>query len=54
MADPQKYREHATHLRIEAALVSDPDVKKQMLTIAGQYERLAASIEARRKDGSPT
>jgi hypothetical protein len=50
MADPQKYREHAAHLRIEAALVNDPDVKNQMLTIAGQYERLATSLESRKKD----
>jgi hypothetical protein len=50
MADPQKYREHATILRFEAALINDLDVKNQMLVIAGQYERLAASLEALKKD----
>jgi hypothetical protein len=50
MADPQKYREHAAALRIEAAIVNDPDVKNQMLVIAGQYERLANSLEARIKE----
>jgi hypothetical protein len=50
MPDPQKYRAQATYLRIEAALVSDPDLKNQMLIIAGQYERLAGSLVARKKD----
>jgi hypothetical protein len=50
MADPQKYREHATHLRFEAALINDPEIRLQMLDIAAQYERLAASVEARMKD----
>src|ERR1700732_2938934 len=46
IADPQKYREHATHLRFEAALINDPEIRLQMLDIAAQYERLAASLEA--------
>jgi hypothetical protein len=50
MADPQKYRENATHLRFEAALIDDHDIRLQMLDIATQYERLAASLEARLKD----
>jgi hypothetical protein len=50
MADPQKYREHAAHLRIEASLVKDEEVRLQMLDIAGQYERLATSLEARIKE----
>ena len=49
MADPQKYREHAVHLRIESSLVNDAEVRLQMLDIAAQYERLAASLEARTK-----
>jgi hypothetical protein len=50
MADPQKYREQAVRLRLEARAVNDSDLRNHMLEIAAQYERLAASIEARKKD----
>jgi hypothetical protein len=50
MADPQKYRLEARRLRLDAEVVNDAEVKNQMLTIAGQYERLAVSLEARTKD----
>jgi hypothetical protein len=49
-ATPQKYREQATRLRREARAVNDADLKRQMLDIAAQYVRLAASLEARMKD----
>jgi hypothetical protein len=50
MADPETYRFEAKRLRMDAAAVHDPDVKNQMLVIAGQYERLATSLEAMAKD----
>jgi hypothetical protein len=46
---PQKYRDEAKRLRLEAAFVASPEVSRQMLDIAGQYDRLAASIELLRK-----
>jgi hypothetical protein len=46
MADPQKYRDEAKRIRADAEAVHDPDVKKQLLTIAGQYERVAVSLDA--------
>jgi hypothetical protein len=50
MADSQKYRDQAKRLRLEARAVNDANLKNQMLDIAAQYERLAASLEARKKD----
>jgi hypothetical protein len=50
MAEPQKYRDDAARLRRETGAVKDPEVRSQILDIAAQYERLAASIEARKKD----
>jgi hypothetical protein len=50
MATPEKYRERAARLRMEARAVNDLDLRNQMLDIAAQYERLAASIEGRKKD----
>jgi hypothetical protein len=50
MPDPQKYRDQANRLRREARAVNDADLKMQMLDIAAQYERLAASLEAREQD----
>jgi hypothetical protein len=49
MATPQKYRDDAARLRLEAAVVKAPEIRRQMLDIAAQYERLAAAIEAREK-----
>jgi hypothetical protein len=50
MADPQKYRDQAMRLRLQALAVNDADLKKQMMEIAAQYERLAASIDARKTE----
>jgi hypothetical protein len=50
MANPQKYRREAKRLRLEAEMASSPDIRLQMLDIAAQYERLPASLEARKKD----
>jgi hypothetical protein len=36
-------------LRLKARTIKDPEVRSQMLDIAAQYERLAASLEARKK-----
>jgi hypothetical protein len=36
-------------LRIEASFANHPEVSLQMLDIAAQYEGLAASLEARKK-----
>jgi hypothetical protein len=50
MADPQKYRLEAKRLRLAAETASSFEIKRQMLDIAAQYERLAVSLEAMRKD----
>jgi hypothetical protein len=50
MADPQKYRDEAKRLRREAALVTSPVVQRQMLDIPDQYDQLAKSVEAARRD----
>jgi hypothetical protein len=36
MADPQKYRERAQRLRLEAETIVDSEVRRQMLDIAAQ------------------
>jgi hypothetical protein len=46
---PQKYRDDAARLGLQAASARDSDARRQMLDIAAQYERLAASLEARNK-----
>jgi hypothetical protein len=46
MANPQKYRDDAARLRRVAEKTESPVIKRQMLEIAAQYERLAASVEA--------
>jgi hypothetical protein len=50
MTDTEKYREEAKRLRLHAATVVDSDIQRQMISVAAQYEQLAASIEARKKD----
>jgi hypothetical protein len=50
MADPQKYRSEAKRRRLEAETASSPEISLQMLDVAAQYERLAASLEARTTD----
>jgi hypothetical protein len=49
MADPQKYRDRAKRLRLEAESASSDEIRLQMFDIAAQYERLATSLEARTK-----
>jgi hypothetical protein len=51
MADPQKYRDEATRLRRRAEYVLDHDVKRQMLEVAAQYERLADNVVALKRKG---
>jgi hypothetical protein len=53
MADPKKYRDQAAKLRHDAEKVQSPVIKRQMLEIAAQYERLAKSVEASRDQGEP-
>jgi hypothetical protein len=48
MASPQKYRDEAQHLRSQAEAAISLEVRRQLLAIADQYERLATSIEATR------
>jgi hypothetical protein len=38
----ERYRNRALKLRAAAALATSPMIRKQMLIIAAQYERLAA------------
>jgi hypothetical protein len=46
----RKYRDEARALRRDAEFLHDPELRLQFRDIAAQYERLAASIEAMRKD----
>src|SRR5438270_11206198 len=41
----EKYREEAARLRDEAERAKPPDIRRQLLDIAAQYDRLAGSIE---------
>ena len=41
----EKYREEAVRLRDEAERAKPPDIRRQLLDIAAQYDRLAGSIE---------
>jgi hypothetical protein len=50
MGDSQKYHDEAARLRSKAEVVNDRDLRKQLLDIAAQYDRLAQSIEDRAKD----
>jgi hypothetical protein len=45
MADPQKYRLEAKRIRLEAETTSSPEIRRQLLDIAAQYERLAVSLD---------
>lgn len=46
----KRYREHAEEIRLAAEDVKHPESRAAMLRIAQTYERLAARIEAERKD----
>ena len=41
----EKYREEAARLRDEAERAKPPDIRRQLLDIAAQYDQLAGSIE---------
>ena len=41
----QRYRREAERLRAEAEAAADPYARQQLLNVARQYDRLAASIE---------
>jgi hypothetical protein len=45
MDHPQKYREEAERLRMEAAWVKDPDHQRMVLEMAKMYDRLADYAE---------
>jgi hypothetical protein len=53
MANPNKYRDEAARLRRDAENVQSAVIKRQMLEIAAQYERLAESVESSRLKGGP-
>jgi hypothetical protein len=44
-AKAERYRAEAARLRAEAELRANAAVRQQILNIAAQYDRLAASIE---------
>jgi hypothetical protein len=43
----QKYRDEAWRLRRAAALMKDPEHRRQILEIAEQYDKLAADLDRR-------
>ncbi|MDB5405828.1 MAG: hypothetical protein JWL84_740 [Rhodospirillales bacterium] len=49
MADPQKCRDEARRLRLDAETVPDVEVRHQMHDLAAQYDELAVSLEAMKK-----
>jgi|SoiMethySBSTD1v2_1073268.scaffolds.fasta_scaffold3382668_1 hypothetical protein len=42
-----RYRERAAQAREEAEKISSPDIRQTLLTVADDYEKLAARIESR-------
>jgi hypothetical protein len=50
MADPQNYRLEAERIRREASVVNDPYLRRQLLDIAAQYDRLAVTMEGMARD----
>jgi hypothetical protein len=48
--DPQHWRWRAQEARIHAELIIDPESKRMMLEIAGEYERIAQRAEERMRD----
>ena len=47
--DGSDYRKKAAEMRERAAQVTDPVLCRELLTLAAEYERLAAAIERRRE-----
>ena len=50
----ERYREHAQEIRLAAEDVKHPESRAAMLRIAQTYERLAARIEAERREADGT
>jgi hypothetical protein len=44
-ARAEKYRQEAARLRLEAERAKHPDIRRQLLNIATQYDDLANSVE---------
>jgi hypothetical protein len=43
----KRYRERAAQVREEAERITSPDIRQTLLTVADNYEKLAARIESR-------
>ena len=50
--EPDEYRREAQRIRKRAAEVTTKTVRQRMLTIAADYEQLAANMEAVRRVGN--
>ena len=50
---PKEYRERAQRMRAQAADYPYPEIKEQLLKIAGEYERLANYMEKPRNRPAP-
>jgi hypothetical protein len=46
VSNAEKYRTEAARLRREAESAKHPDIQRQLLQIAQQYEQLATTIDA--------
>jgi hypothetical protein len=50
----EKYRQEAARLRLEAERAKHPDISRQLLNIATQYDDLANSVERLSQSKCPT
>jgi hypothetical protein len=48
ISEPQQYRERAKLIRRQVETLSNADVRRQLLAIADQYDRLAERMEQSR------
>ena len=48
LSDPEFWLRRAKDARVQAERLRDPEERRQMLAIAGAYERLAALVAKRR------
>jgi hypothetical protein len=53
-ARAEKYRQEAARLRLEAERAKHPDIRRQLLNIATQYDDLANSVERLSQSKCPT